>query len=65
MKALGNWLVIIGVFSIVVAVICFAISETTVAYSGENYQYFLSGISLGFIGFILIGLGRLMNGFFG
>ena len=41
------------------AFVCFAISETTAAYSPENYGYFLSGITLGLIGVPLFCIGGL------
>ena len=57
----GYWCLLIGGFFLISAFICFAKSSTTVAFSSENYGYFLSGITLGLIGVPLFCIGGLMQ----
>ena len=60
-KGCGFWCLLIGGFFLISAFLCFAMSETTAAYSPENYKYFLSGITLKLIGVPLFYIGGLMQ----
>ena len=60
-KGCGFWCLLIGGFFLISAYLFFSMSETTAAYSPENYGYFLSGITLQLIGMPLFCIGGLMQ----
>lgn len=60
-KGCGYWCLLIGGFFLISAFISFGLSETSAAYSSENYGYFFSGITLGLIGVPLFCIGGLMQ----